>query len=74
VGDGLPKVSLDDMFYAQSGDRGANVGWRNRIARKHVDYLLCDPGSMRPVLGIELDDASHERAAREARDQFVDQV
>ena len=36
-----PKVSLDDLFYAQSGDHGANVGYRNRIARKHVDFLLC---------------------------------
>ena len=69
-----PKVSLDDVFYAQSGDHGANVGDRNRIARKHVDFLLCDPGSMRPVLGFELDDASHERAGRQTRDRFVDQV
>ena len=44
-----PKVSLDDLFYAQSGDHGANVRYRNRIARRHVDFLLCDPGSMRPA-------------------------
>jgi len=69
-----PKVSLNDLFYAQSGDHSANVGWRNRIARKHVDFLLCEPGSMCPVLGVELDDASHERAARQAHDVFVDQV
>jgi hypothetical protein len=69
-----PKVSLDDLLYERSGDHGANVGYRNRIAYKHVDFLLCEPGSMRPVLGVELDDASHERAARQVRDEFVDRV
>ena len=44
-----PKISLGDVFYAQSGDHSANVGYRSRIARKHVDFLLCDPRSMRPA-------------------------
>lgn len=29
---------------------------------------------MRPLVGIELDDKSHERLDRKARDEFVDQV
>ena len=29
---------------------------------------------MNPVLGIELDDSSHERQSRKDRDQFVDDV
>lgn len=69
-----PKVSLDDLFYAQSGSHKTNVGLRNRIARKHVDFLLCDPGSTQPLLGIELDDSSHDRASRQERDAFVEQV
>ena len=69
-----PKVSLNDLFYAKSGDRKTNVAYRNRIARKHVDFLLCDPQSMRPLLGIELDDASHRRADRQERDRFVERV
>ena len=62
VGDGLPKVSLDDLFYAQSGDRGANVGYRNRIARKHVDFLLCDPEIIlfdEPTLGVDVQGRLH---------------
>jgi hypothetical protein len=69
-----PKISLGDVFDPQSGDHSANMTYRNRIAQKHVDFLLCDPGSMRPLLGVELDDASHERSDRQDRDAFVDQV
>jgi len=69
-----PKVSLGDLFYAKSGEHRTNVTYRNKIARKHVDFLLCDPQSMRPLLGIELDDTSHRRATRQERDRFVEQV
>jgi hypothetical protein len=69
-----PKWSLGDLFYAATGDYGQNRSWMNRVDRKHVDFLVCDPGSMRPTLAVELDDASHERAQRQERDQFVDRV
>ncbi len=68
------KVSLGDLFYPKTGSRSNNQAYRNKINRKHVDFLLCDPKSMRPVLGIELDDGSHRRASRQERDRFVDQV
>lgn len=51
-----------------------NVGYYNRIASKHVDYLLCEPDTMKPLFAVELDDASHNRADRKARDEFVDKV
>jgi len=46
----------------------------NKIAKKHVDFLLLDRESFTPVLAIELDDKTHQRADRVARDNFVDQV
>ncbi len=46
-------------------------GWFNRISNKHVDFVLCDPDSLRVVAAIELDDASHERQDRIERDEFV---
>jgi len=46
----------------------------NRIDRKHVDFLLCDPATMRPLLGVELDDASHQRRDREQRDRLMEQA
>jgi len=48
--------------------------YTNKIDRKHVDFLLCNPKAVRPFLGIELDDKSHQRNDRQERDQFVDQV
>jgi hypothetical protein len=65
-----PKVRLADVFDAPRGDRAAFA----RISQKHVDFLLIDEGSCRPLLGIELDDRSHESAERRARDQVVDRV
>lgn len=69
-----PKVNLGDLFFVATGDHRKNRALANRVDRKHVDFLLCDPRTMRPVLGIELDDKSHEKAERQARDQLVEAV
>lgn len=69
-----PKVNLNDIFFTQTGDPGQNRSYRNRINRKHVDFLLCDPQTVKPILGVELDDKSHQRANRRKRDEFVDAV
>ena len=68
------KVKLSDLFYAKTGDYGKNRSYMNRIDRKHVDFLLCDPKTLQPFLGIELDDKSHQRADRQERDDFVNHV
>ena len=46
----------------------------SKIYRKHVDFLLCDPKTVKPLLGIELDDKSHKRSDRQVRDELVDNV
>ena len=53
--------------------RGINKrrSWLNKILSKHIDFVLCDTESLEIVMGIELDDRSHERADRIQRDQFV---
>ncbi|MFO7618519.1 MAG: DUF2726 domain-containing protein, partial [Thermoplasmata archaeon] len=66
-----PKVSLSDVFTAKSSDYGEYRTYTNKIDRKHIDFLLCEPGTLRPVAGIELDDRSHARSDRQARDEFV---
>src|SRR6516162_8905241 len=69
-----PKVALADLFFAKTGDARQNRVALNRIDRKHVDFLLCEPKTMRPVVGIELDDKSHDRPDRRERDAFVNGV
>ena len=39
-----------------------------------MDFLLCDPESMIPICGVELDDSTHQRPDRVERDRFVDAV
>lgn len=67
-----PKVNLADIFFVSGSHK--KQSYKNKIDRKHVDFLLCEPTSMKPLLGVELDDASRARRDRQDRDQFVDQV
>lgn len=68
------KVALNDIFYVNKDDYSRYRIYTNKIDRKHVDFLLCDPVTMQPVVGIELDDRSHQREDRQERDHFVDGV
>lgn len=71
----LAKVRLGDVFYPRKGltpsERGRAT---NQINRKHVDFLLVRISDLAPLAGVELDDSSHARAARQKRDAFVDDV
>jgi hypothetical protein len=69
----FPKVRLLDLVYLPGGTANwlAHV---NRVMSKHVDFVLCDLQAVTPVLVIELDDSSHQREDRRARDAFVDGV
>ncbi len=69
-----PKVALGDLFYAKCDDPSKFRTYRNRIDRKHIDFLLCNPQTAQPLLGIELDDKSHQQRERQERDEFVKQV
>jgi len=66
------KVRLADLVFPprQEGQFGA---WQ-RINRKHVDFVLCEPRTLRPLVALELDDRSHRRPDRLERDAFVDRV
>ncbi len=69
------KVRLADIFGIKRGlERGDRQRALNRISAKHVDFLLTKRATGEPLLGIELDDSSHEAADRAARDSFVDAV
>lgn len=68
------KVKLNDLFYAKTDDFGKHRSYTNKIDRKHVDFLICNPKTLKPILGIELDDKSHQRADRQERDDFVNHV
>lgn len=66
-----PKVRLGDIVYDYTAGNRKWTPAGNRINQKHVDFLLCDRHTMQPLLAIELNDRSHERADRRKRDKFV---
>ncbi len=65
------KVRLGDLLYVAKGTEERR-GYTNRIQMKHVDFVICTSDLLRPVIVVELDDRSHERADRRERDAFVD--
>ena len=64
-------VRIADLLRVDDSTRHKRK-WINKILAKHIDFVLCDPGSLVPILCIELDDRSHERPDRIKRDEFVD--
>ena len=69
------KVRLADLVFVSKGlERGDRTRAQNRVNMKHVDFVLVSRDEVRPMLVIELDDASHQREDRAKRDVFVDRV
>lgn len=69
-----PKVGLKDIFFITKGVGKDYMKYFGKIAKKHVDFLLCEPNSMKPLCGIELDDISHTSKKSYERDLFVEKV
>ena len=63
-------VRIADLLRVETGEPNRRK-WLNKILSKHIDFVLCDPGSLEPVCCIELDDPSHNRPDRVERDIFV---
>ncbi|RYD75269.1 MAG: DUF2726 domain-containing protein [Verrucomicrobiaceae bacterium] len=64
------KVRLADLLKVET-----RSGWRshfNRIASKHVDFVICEPGSLAVMCVVELDDSSHKNASSKSSDLFKD--
>jgi len=68
----LPKVRLADLVEADERHlrRKSNFDY---IKAKHIDFVICDR-ALSPIIAVELDDRSHQRPDRKARDRDVDQI
>lgn len=66
------KVRVADLLKTVKGmsnsDRQSAL---NKIVGKHVDFVLCHPGTLAVKAVIELNDRSHARGKRAARDAFL---
>ncbi len=71
VGAGLiicPQASLSALFYVPHSEY--SQAYQNKIDRKRVDFLLCNPRTLKPLFAIDLDDSPD----RQERDAFVEEV
>jgi hypothetical protein len=66
-----PKVALNDIFYVVRPNE--NVHYYNKFFRKHVDFLLCEPATLRPAIGIELVKPLGRSETRDV-DQFMQEL
>lgn len=66
-----PKVALTDIFTIVRPNE--NVHYYNKIFRKHVDFLLCDPKTLKPAMAVELVKHIAKERAR-ASDQFMEEL
>ncbi len=66
------KVRLADIITCPGA--AWSMGYGRLIAQKHLDFVLCDPETLRIVLAFEVDDRTHERPDRRLRDLFVDRA
>lgn len=67
------KVRLADLVWLPKGTESRQSHF-NRVQSKHVDFVICDRATVRPLVAIELDDSSHSRADRVERDAFVNEA
>jgi hypothetical protein len=67
------KVRVADLIEVRKGlSKGERQRAFNRISQKHLDFVLCHPNDLSVFCAVELDDRSHERARRRARDAFLE--
>jgi hypothetical protein len=72
----LAQVSMGQLLWFP-GNRQSNPGrqgWKNRVTAKSVDFVVCDPSTLRPFVAIELDEPSHDRPDRQWRDEQVEAI
>ena len=73
----LSKVRIEDFVEVNKEKAHSyrnHWGLRGRIKSRHVDFLICDCATTKPLLAIELDGKSHNDARRQSRDHFVDEL
>ena len=67
----FPQLHLASVIGVVKGTKDW-MSWHNKIDRKSIDFALYRKDDLTIALAIELDDPSHERESRMARDTFVE--
>lgn len=71
----ISKVRLADIVEVEKSlEYKEKQKYFNKIKNKHIDFIICNPENLAILVLIELDDKSHERKNRIARDEFVNKL
>ena len=69
------KVRVADLASVKPGlGNSARQGALNRIAAKHVDFVVCRANDLSVVCAVELNDKSHSGKRAQARDDLLAKV
>lgn len=69
----FPQIHLSALFTNKTYGRFSKLGG-SRINQWSVDYVLCDRTTLKPIYAVELDDPTHNKPTRQARDAKVEQI
>jgi hypothetical protein len=69
----MAKVRLWDFIWLENEPPNRKE-YLARLSCRHVDFLLCESHTLKPLLAIELDDRSHHTPKGEADDRFKDEL
>ena len=71
----IPQVLLSSIIDVDLPKRFfAYRGYRSKIDKKTIDFVLFDKQNYNPVLAIELDDSTHSKSEAERNDNFKNGV
>lgn len=71
----LSKVRIEDFVEVKKEVNNHNKwGLRGRIKSRHVDFLICDRTTTKPLRAIELDGKSHNGTKHQNRDHFINEL
>lgn len=69
------KVRVADLAAVKPGlGNAARQGALNRVAAKHVDFVVCRASDLSIVCAVELNDSSHSSRRAQARDEVLTKV
>ena len=64
------KVRMADLVKPSRAEIDQRTAF-SKVSQKHIDFALVRSSDLSIVAAIELNDASHQKAQRQQRDQFV---
>jgi hypothetical protein len=60
------------VYVLRTLTHAGRASWQIKIHKRSIDFLICHPSTLEPLLAIELDEPSHARPERQSRDTEVE--